>query len=372
MDVYYFYQQSIPSKLLYGVRKPTFLLFFLFLVFFAPHAHLAYTQEPSVFETTINSISWHPQSTMVALGLEDGTYVIVDAQTREIEFSALVGEGSVHSVAWSSDGEHLAAGSYGGTLSTWDIAEQQLLHTWNITGKSGLLSVTWTPQNDYVISGFSDGITTLSVWDVETEELFTETSLSNINGFAWNPEGSKLATANFIGVVFIVDGETFLKESEYLIVGNETGRVTTVTWSPDGQFIAAGSIDGAIYIWDYNTQELIHSLDGNEGDVNSPTLDTGLTPDSNILNIAFSPDGNRLGSISTDGTVRIWDLVTGQVILNTSLVDESERISAAEWNPDRTQLAYGVRSSLNNREVYLEIIPFSLDLEQITSLKRYK
>jgi len=359
MSAYSFRKQRVSSKLLLGLKSISICVISSVLILLVTPTHIAFTQELPIFETTINSLAWHPDSTMIALGLEDGTCVILDAQSQELEFSAIVGTWSVRAVAWNSSGERFAAGNSDGTLMAWAMPEQQLLYTWKETWKRGFGSVIWTPQGDHVISVIGSESTDLGVWDAATGELLVESHLPNIGDFAWSPDGSKLAVANFIGAVWIVDSETFRRET-YFTTGNVTSFVKTIAWSPDGESVAAGSIDGSVRIWNYSTGELVSLFDGNEGDINSRTLGTGLTPDSNILHIAFSPDSSRLGSVSTDGTVRMWATDTGQVVFDGHIAEEDERISAAAWSPDGTQLAYGVRKSLDSRESHLEVISLSL------------
>jgi WD40 repeat protein len=56
----------------------------------------------------------------------------------------------------------------------------------------------------------------------------------------------------------------------------------------------------------------------------------------NVLGVAFSPDSRRLASGSGDGTVKIWDLVTGQEVLTLGWDNVSYGLS---FSPDGRRLA---------------------------------
>jgi len=66
--------------------------------------------------------------------------------------------------------------------------------------------------------------------------------------------------------------------------------VNSVTFSHDGQTLASGSEDKTIKIWNQKTGELIHTLSGHSGLVNSVTFSHGQT----------------LASGSEDKTIKIW------------------------------------------------------------------
>jgi len=66
----------------------------------------------------------------------------------------------------------------------------------------------------------------------------------------------------------------------------------SVSFSPDGRILASGSWDGTVKLWDVQSGEVIHSLEGHSDWVRS---------------VAFSPDGTKLASGSFDRTIKIWE-----------------------------------------------------------------
>jgi WD40 repeat protein len=71
------------------------------------------------------------------------------------------------------------------------------------------------------------------------------------------------------------------------------GLVGAFTFSPDGQLVAALDTDGTIAVFDVKSQQALPTI-GTHGEANFPCL-------------AFSPDGSRL-AVSGDRTVKVWGL----------------------------------------------------------------
>jgi WD40 repeat protein len=73
--------------------------------------------------------------------------------------------------------------------------------------------------------------------------------------------------------------------------------VNSIAFSADGSRIASGSVDGTVGIWNVVTGEKESELEGHTKCVKS---------------LAFSPDGSRIVSGSIDQTVRIWNITSGE------------------------------------------------------------
>lgn len=66
---------------------------------------------------------------------------------------------------------------------------------------------------------------------------------------------------------------------------------------------------------------------------------------SEIVNdVAFSPNGRQVGSASSDGTIRIWDMATGSELM-TLQGHDSEVISVA-FSPDGKRIISGSKDGI--------------------------
>jgi hypothetical protein len=87
--------------------------------------------------------------------------------------------------------------------------------------------------------------------------------------------------------------------------------------SPDGKRVVSGSMDGTVKVWDAQTGQLLLSLEGHTARVNS---------------VAWSPDGKRIVSGSHDQTVKVWAADEGQEVL--SPIGHTERVDSVFWSRD--------------------------------------
>ncbi|TPX30766.1 hypothetical protein SmJEL517_g05752 [Synchytrium microbalum] len=95
-------------------------------------------------------------------------------------------------------------------------------------------------------------------------------------------------------------------------VRRHTRWVKVVRFSPDGKYFVSGGLDKRMHVWD--TKAVIHNKD--KGIQPVRTIEAHSEP---ILDIALSRPSLLL-SCAKDGTLRLHDYITGQQILNISLM----------------------------------------------------
>jgi WD40 repeat protein len=154
-------------------------------------------------------------------------------------------------------------------------------------------------------------------------------SVASITALEWNPDGTKFATGDDVGVVKIWNVRTI--QMIFTLAGH-TGGINALEWSPDGTRLASASYDRTIRIWNAISGQNLLVLQGHT---------------SGVVSIAWSPDGSKLASssaIDEPTPLRIWNTSTGQLI-------SSHRVSepaAMAWSPDGSRLAGALPTGVLN------------------------
>ena len=129
---------------------------------------------------------------------------------------------------------------------------------------------------------------------------------------------------------YIVESEGVLRKAlnrNTTILRGHTSNVESVSFSPDGRFLVSASMDGTMRVWNVNTGECVKLLVGHSGWVNSA---------------CFSPDGKYIVSASEDNTIRIWDFPSGNCIdtlkghtesvYTVAISKDGEKLISASWD----------------------------------------
>ena len=117
-----------------------------------------------------------------------------------------------------------------------------------------------------------------------------------------------------------IEAESALRKAcqrDNAILRGHLGAVNSAVFSPDGNKIVSASSDGTIMIWDVKSGICIRKLTGHG---------------SNVSSSAFSSDGNRIVSTSFDKTIRVWDANSGKCI--QILNGHTEDVFSASFSRD--------------------------------------
>ena len=249
-----------------------------------------------------------PQKSIQSVAFAAQPNVIAVARYREVELRdaesgvvrhSLTGvRGNVNSVAFSTDGQWIAAagGEPGlqGQAAIWRVADGTLVRKFE-GHFDALYSVVLSPDGKLLATGSYDQ--KIKLWDTATgAEVRTLTGHNGaVYGLAFRPDGKVLASASGDRTVKLWEVATGKRLDTF---SQPTKEQYTVAFSPDGRRLVAGGVDNRIRLYAVSAGAV-------EG--TNQLLESKFAHEGAVLRIVFASDGATLLSSAEDRTVKWWD-----------------------------------------------------------------
>ncbi|MDT7972949.1 MAG: WD40 repeat domain-containing protein [Armatimonadota bacterium] len=272
------------------------------------------------------SASW--DGTVRVWEVNDGTKMDEISFGRPIRFATL-----------SPDGQLLAISTYDPTIQLWRLSDKTLLRT--LTGhKDWVHEVFFSPDGKFLISGSKDG--TVKVWQVWDGSLVRTLSGHSkpVVTVALSPDGQFIASGSEDSTVRVwrmADGKLVK-----VLQGQTKGMaVNVVRFSPDGKWLAFGDIGITIYRFPEGRKERI------------------AAHRCGIAALSFTPDNRFLISASSDGMVKVWQVLDGVKVGEW----KSEKAVLRAWAEQADQTLFRLFGfNIRLHRFFLNIYPSSFAL----------
>ena len=249
----------------------------------------------------VDKVAFSPDGEKLAAAGGDGKLRIYEARTAKLLATLKGHAAGVDCVAFSPDGKTLASGSFDKTIILWDADKGAQLR--RLTGHEGWVhAVAFFPDGKSVASAGND--MSVRVWDVATGEerqtLKDPAVKLSLQAMAVSPDGKTIAAGSWDSNIYLWDVE---KAALRAVVRGHKMGVLSLDFSPDGKTLASSSglykkqAPGEIRLWTMP-----------DGDEKAKWIGHG----DSIWCVRFAPDGRTLATASHDQKVIIWETATGK------------------------------------------------------------
>ncbi|XP_028586540.1 autophagy-related protein 16-1 isoform X2 [Podarcis muralis] len=263
----------------------------------------------------VNAVQFSPGSRLLATGGLDRRVKLweVCGEKCELKGSLSGSNAGITSIEFDSAGSYLLAASNDFASRIWTVDDHRLRHT--LTGHSGkVLSAKFLLDNARIVSGSHDR--TLKLWDLRSKVCIkTVFAGSSCNDLVCTEQC--VMSGHFDKKIRFWDirTECVVQEMELL------GRITSLDLNPERTELLTCSRDDLLKIIDLRVSAIKQTFSAQ-----------GFKCGSDWNRAVFSPDGNYVAAGSADGSLYIWNVLTGKVERVLSK-HHSNSINAVAWSP---------------------------------------
>ena len=266
--------------------------------------------------------TYHTSSNLLVVGFSTGVFGLWEMPEFSNIHTLSISQEKISSVAINSSGEWLAFGAKKlGQLLVWEWQSESYIlkqqgHFYDMN------TLAYAPDGQTIATGGDDG--KVKVWSAHSGFCFVTFSehTAPISAVAFAKQGGVLFSASLDGTVRAFDLVRYRNFRTF--TSPNPVQFSSLAVDPSGEVVAAGSTDSfEVFLWSVQTGKLLDILTGHEGPVSS---------------LDFSPAGaNQLASGSWDRTVRVWSIFGRSRAVEPFTLNSD--VLAVAFRPDGKELA---------------------------------
>ncbi|KAI0942189.1 hypothetical protein AcW1_009509 [Taiwanofungus camphoratus] len=284
--------------------------------------------------TKVVCSTFHRASSLLVVGFSTGVFGLWELPTFSNLHRLSISQEKISAVAINPSGEWLAFGAARlGQLLVWEWASQS--YVLKQQGHfSTMNSLSYAPDGQHIATGGDDG--KVKVWNATSGFCFVTFSEHSapVSAVEFAKAGQVLFTASLDGTARAFDLVRYRNFRTF--TSPSPAQFACLAVDPSGEALAAGSADSfEVCLWSVQTGKLLDVLAGHTAP---------------ICALAFSSTGNALASGSWDRTVRLWAIFGRSRAVEPFTL--SSDVLALAFRPDGQELAV---ATLNGQLVFFDV-----------------
>ncbi|KAI8390883.1 WD40 repeat-like protein [Radiomyces spectabilis] len=271
----------------------------------------------SISQMSINTVAINRTGEWLAFGSSKlGQLLVWEWQSETYVLKQQGHYYDMNTLSYSADGQTLATGGDDGKVKVWNTTSGFCFVTFN-EHKSGVSAVEFAKQGQVLFSASLDG--TVRAFDLvryRNFRTFTSPNPVQFTSLAVDPSG-EIVCAGTMDTFEIFVWSVQTGKLLDILAGHE-GPISSLSFSPTGMMLASGSWDQTARTWDvFGRSKHIEALQHQ----------------TEVLAVAYRPDGKQVATATLDGMISFWDVELGK---QTAVIEGRKDIMGGRKLNDRT------------------------------------
>ncbi|XP_026198902.1 cell division cycle protein 20 homolog B [Anabas testudineus] len=251
---------------------------------------------PQTEQQSISSLCWSRDGRALCIGTRQGEIQLWDVEQKQKMRCLISHQSVVRALSWKQ--QLLSSGSVLGNIHHFDIRAPTPLVGVAVQ-KQGICSLQWSPGDDWLASGSTDGL--LHVWGSDIagltrshQPITTMKQPSAVKAMAWCPWLRKtIATGGGWK-----DGELRIWNTQTgtcVTSANTNSQICSLQWAEKKRYLVTGHglPHHQVSVWEFPSLRPSYQLTGHS---------------HRVLHVALNPANSHIFSAGADQCFHIWDL----------------------------------------------------------------